>query len=51
MSEDGKDLQFDKASVAKFTQGVGSTIDQLGELGGATGAVISAANPRTPVHQ
>ncbi|MFD9510264.1 hypothetical protein [Streptomyces mirabilis] len=40
MSGDGKDLQFDKASVAKFTQGVGATIDQLGELGGATGAVM-----------
>lgn len=37
---DGNDLHFDKASVAKFTQGVGATIDQLGELGGATGSVM-----------
>jgi hypothetical protein len=40
VSGDGADLQFDKASVAKFTQGVGATIDQLGELGGATGSVM-----------
>ncbi|MFD4829399.1 hypothetical protein ACFWPV_05985 [Streptomyces uncialis] len=40
MADDGADLQFDRASVAKFTQGVGSTIDQLGELGGATGSVM-----------
>lgn len=40
MSGDGADLQLDKASVAKFTQGVGATIDQLGELGGATGSVM-----------
>ncbi|MYY13440.1 hypothetical protein GT204_32330 [Streptomyces sp. SID4919] len=40
MAGDGADLQFDRASVAKFTQGVGSTIDQLGELGGATGSVM-----------
>ncbi|PAZ15543.1 hypothetical protein CLM62_12090 [Streptomyces sp. SA15] len=40
MGGDGADLQFDKASVAKFTQGVGATIDQLGELGGATGSVM-----------
>ncbi|MEU3185125.1 hypothetical protein ABZ707_13115 [Streptomyces sp. NPDC006923] len=40
MSDDGMDLQLDKASVAKFTQGVGATIDQLGELGGATGSVM-----------
>jgi hypothetical protein len=32
------DLNFDQASVAKFTQGVGATIDQLGDLGGATGS-------------
>jgi hypothetical protein len=37
---DGRDLDFDKASVAKFTQGVGATIDGLGELGGATGSVM-----------
>jgi hypothetical protein len=37
---DTKDLHFDKASVAKFTQGVGATIDELGELGGATGSVL-----------
>ncbi|MFJ9865873.1 hypothetical protein [Streptomyces sp. NPDC101165] len=40
MSGDGADLQLDKASVAKFTQGVGATIEQLGELGGATGSVM-----------
>ncbi|WP_314224620.1 hypothetical protein [Streptomyces zaehneri] len=40
MSGDGPDLRLDKASVAKFTQGVGATIDQLGELGGATGSVL-----------
>ncbi|MCX5340293.1 MULTISPECIES: hypothetical protein [Streptomyces] len=40
MSGDGSDLAFDQASVAKFTQGVGATIDQLGELGGATGSVM-----------
>ncbi|MEU3557824.1 hypothetical protein [Streptomyces fragilis] len=40
MGGDGMDLNFDKASVAKFTQGVGATIDQLGDLGGATGSVM-----------
>ncbi|MFJ5262086.1 hypothetical protein ACIQAC_16640 [Streptomyces sp. NPDC088387] len=40
MAGDGADLQLDKASVAKFTQGVGAIIDQLGELGGATGSVM-----------
>lgn len=40
MSSDGTDLNFDKASVAKFTRGVGATIDGLGELGGATGSVM-----------
>ncbi|MFY0515788.1 hypothetical protein ACOMD4_36180 [Streptomyces anulatus] len=40
MSTDGSDLAFDQTSVAKFTQGVGATIDQLGELGGATGSVM-----------
>ncbi|NUK11743.1 hypothetical protein HRW18_27965 [Streptomyces lunaelactis] len=40
MGGDGADLNFDKASVAKFTQGVGAAIDQLGELGGATGSVM-----------
>ncbi|AWI33184.1 hypothetical protein [Streptomyces tirandamycinicus] len=34
------DLNFDKASVARFTQGVGATIDGLSDLGGATGAVM-----------
>ncbi|MET8828025.1 hypothetical protein ABZX40_21520 [Streptomyces sp. NPDC004610] len=38
MGGDGTDLNFDPASVAKFTQGVGATIDQLGDLGGATGS-------------
>ncbi|GAA4962376.1 hypothetical protein GCM10023238_32070 [Streptomyces heliomycini] len=37
---DGVDLSFDQASVVKFTQGVGATIDQLGDLGGATGSVM-----------
>jgi hypothetical protein len=40
MSGDGKDLRLDKESVAKFTQGLGTTIDQLGDLGGATGSVM-----------
>ncbi|GLF95589.1 hypothetical protein [Streptomyces yaizuensis] len=40
MGGDGSDLQFDRASVAKFTQGVGATIDELGDLGGATGSVL-----------
>ncbi|MET8176952.1 hypothetical protein [Streptomyces clavifer] len=40
MSGDGGDLSFGKASVVKFTQGLGSTIDQLGELGGSTGSVM-----------
>ncbi|MER5840372.1 MULTISPECIES: hypothetical protein [Streptomyces] len=40
MGGDGTDLGFDKASVAKFTKGVGATIDGLGELGGATGSVM-----------
>lgn len=40
MGGDGMDVQFDKASVAKFTQGVGATIDELGDLGGATGSVL-----------
>lgn len=40
MGGDGAHLKFDKASVAKFTQGVGATIDQLGELGGASGSVM-----------
>ncbi|WP_406156301.1 hypothetical protein OG298_01420 [Streptomyces sp. NBC_01005] len=40
MSGDGADLAFDKVSVAKFTKGMGSVIDQLGELGGATGSVM-----------
>ncbi|MFJ3612113.1 MULTISPECIES: hypothetical protein [Streptomyces] len=40
MSGDGADLSFDQASVAKFTQGVGAVMDQLGELGGATGSVM-----------
>ncbi|MFH9864290.1 hypothetical protein [Streptomyces sp. NPDC017202] len=40
MSGDGTDLNLDKASVAKFTQGVGATIDQLGDLGGPTGSIM-----------
>ncbi|MFF6809664.1 hypothetical protein ACFZAG_07230 [Streptomyces sp. NPDC012403] len=40
MGGDGVDLSFDRASVAKFTKGVGATIDGLGELGGATGSVM-----------
>ncbi|MCC3652585.1 MULTISPECIES: hypothetical protein [Streptomyces] len=41
MGGDGSDLQFDKAAVAKFTRGVGATIDGLGDLGGATGSVMA----------
>jgi hypothetical protein len=40
MSGDGTDINLDKASVVKFTQGVGAAIDQLGELGGATGSIM-----------
>ncbi|MEU3729339.1 hypothetical protein AB0E81_08010 [Streptomyces sp. NPDC033538] len=40
MGGEGPDLNFDKESVAKFTQGVGATIDGLGDLGGATGSVM-----------
>ncbi|MGW5368897.1 hypothetical protein ACWER6_32265 [Streptomyces sp. NPDC004009] len=40
MSDDGNDLHLDKESVARFTQGLGTTIDQLGDLGGATGSVM-----------
>ncbi|QFZ73771.1 hypothetical protein GFH48_11410 [Streptomyces fagopyri] len=40
MSGDDADLHLDKASVAKFTQGVGATIDQLGEVGDPTGSVM-----------
>ncbi|SES47270.1 hypothetical protein SAMN04487983_106316 [Streptomyces sp. yr375] len=40
MGDEGKDLQFGREAVAKFTQGVGATIDELGELGGATGSVM-----------
>ncbi|MFH8801280.1 hypothetical protein ACH4F6_17040 [Streptomyces sp. NPDC017936] len=40
MGGDGQDLRLGEAAVAKFTQGVGATIDELGELGGATGSVM-----------
>ena len=40
MGGDGGDLQLDKASVTKFTQGLGAVIDQLGDLGGPTGSVM-----------
>lgn len=40
MSGGGGELAFDKGAVAKFTQGVGSTISQLGDLGGATGSTM-----------
>jgi len=40
MGGDGMDLRLGREAVAKFTQGVGATIDQLGELGGATGSVM-----------
>ncbi|MFE4689579.1 hypothetical protein ACFRH6_05940 [Streptomyces sp. NPDC056749] len=40
MGTDEANLAFDQASVVKFTNGVGATIDQLGELGGATGSVM-----------
>ncbi|MGW7220254.1 hypothetical protein [Streptomyces sp. NPDC054826] len=40
MAADDVDLNLDAASVAKFTKGVGATIDGLGELGGATGSIM-----------
>ncbi|MBQ0825087.1 hypothetical protein [Streptomyces tagetis] len=40
MGGDGTDLNLDEASVARFTKGVGATIDELGDLGGATGSVM-----------
>ncbi|MYS37849.1 hypothetical protein K388_00258 [Streptomyces sp. KhCrAH-43] len=40
MSGDGADLHLDKTSVAKFTKGLNTTIDELGDLGGATGSVM-----------
>ncbi|MFE1955469.1 MULTISPECIES: hypothetical protein [Streptomyces] len=40
MGGEAGDLHFGKEAVAKFTKGVGATIDQLGELGGATGSVM-----------
>ncbi|WNI31340.1 hypothetical protein [Streptomyces sp. ITFR-6] len=40
MSGDGADLHLDKESVTKFTKGLNSTIDELGDLGGATGSVM-----------
>lgn len=40
MSGDDMDLALDPAAVAKVTQGLGSTIDQLGEVGSSTGSVM-----------
>ncbi|WP_405899992.1 hypothetical protein OG242_23235 [Streptomyces sp. NBC_00727] len=40
MSGDGADLRLDKTSVAKFTKGLNTTIEELGDLGGATGSVM-----------
>ncbi|MFF1451119.1 hypothetical protein ACFVYF_23720 [Streptomyces sp. NPDC058274] len=40
MGADGADLNLDPASVAKFVQGVGATIGQLGELDGTTGSIM-----------
>ncbi|MBQ1089754.1 hypothetical protein [Streptomyces sp. B93] len=40
MGEDGVDIKVGREAVAKFTQGVGAVIDQLGDLGGATGSVM-----------
>ncbi|MFJ5848782.1 hypothetical protein [Streptomyces sp. NPDC092903] len=40
MSGDGADLHLDKESVTKFTKGLNATIDELGDLGGATGSVM-----------
>lgn len=40
MAAEDVDLNLDAASVAKFTKGVGATIDGLGDLGGATGSVM-----------
>ncbi|GGS28627.1 hypothetical protein GCM10010269_79210 [Streptomyces humidus] len=39
MGGEGMDIRLGREAVAKFTQGVGATIDELGELGGATGSV------------
>ncbi|MFJ1733632.1 hypothetical protein [Streptomyces sp. NPDC088254] len=39
MGDEGMDIRLGREAVAKFTQGVGATIDELGELGGATGSV------------
>ncbi|MFJ8944268.1 hypothetical protein ACIRG4_13590 [Streptomyces sp. NPDC102395] len=39
MGDEGLDIRLGREAVAKFTQGVGATIDELGELGGATGSV------------
>jgi hypothetical protein len=36
----GPELQFGKDAVAQFTQGLGSTIDQLGEVGDSTGSIM-----------
>nr|WP_202513866.1 MULTISPECIES: hypothetical protein [unclassified Streptomyces] len=33
-------MHLDKTSVAKFTKGLNTTIDELGDLGGATGSVM-----------
>lgn len=40
MSGDGADLRLDKTAVATFTKGLNTTIDELGDLGGATGSVM-----------
>ncbi|WP_371777374.1 hypothetical protein [Streptomyces sp. NBC_01438] len=40
MSGDGADLHLDKESATKFTKGLNSTIDELGDLDGATGSVM-----------
>ncbi|MER7057841.1 MULTISPECIES: hypothetical protein [unclassified Streptomyces] len=40
MSEDGLDIKLGREAVARFTRGVGAVIDELGELGGATGSVM-----------
>ncbi|PZT69740.1 hypothetical protein DN402_25980 [Streptomyces sp. SW4] len=40
MTGGGPDLRFGKDAVSRFTKGLGSTIDQLGEVGDATGSVM-----------
>ncbi|MEV0493380.1 hypothetical protein [Streptomyces atratus] len=38
--DEGKDLAPGPEALAKVTQGLGATIDQLGEIGDSTGSVM-----------